>query len=164
MPKTKKSVWVVVVIATVITTVLLTSCRSNRQSGRNGANLESYAFPSSVFDGVSFQTEQEKYDSDFNEITALLTNTKSDSEYAVVQQFTLVKEVSGKWYIVPFAAGVAFDEIAYILEPGGSQSYTLDLSMLDVDLNEGTYRIVTTIWENDAESVEHTVWAEFGIE
>ena len=89
---------------------------------------------------VIMKTEKNTYELGTKEIKVDITNnSKQDVYYGL--QYEVEKFENNKWVKVPFKEEPMFIEIAYILEPGKTNSQVISLSNLE-ELTIGKYRIV----------------------
>ena len=80
-----------------------------------------------------------------NKFSCTLTNNGVEEE-AVGKYFSVQAEVSGEWYDIPTATQLAFEDIAFIVEAGGTFEITYDITPYG-ELPAGKYRLVA---ENSA--------------
>ena len=80
-----------------------------------------------------------------NKFSCTLTNNGAEEE-AVGKYFSVQAEVSGEWYDIPTATQLAFEDIAFIVEAGGTFEITYDITPYG-ELPAGKYRLVA---ENSA--------------
>lgn len=89
---------------------------------------------------VVMKAEKSTYELGTKEIKVDITNN-SNQEVSYGLQYEIEKLESNKWVKVPFKEEPMFIMIAYVLEPGKTNSQIISLSNLD-ELTVGKYRIV----------------------
>ena len=106
--------------------------------------------------GVTMETEKASYPSDVEVITVAITNkTIEELFYGVAYS---VEYLDGNdWVIFPFEEERAWIEIALLLEPDATNMEEIDMTLLQHNLEPGTYRIVKDI-------AGETITAQFEIE
>ena len=74
-----------------------------------------------------------------NIVTVRLKNN-TDEQYIYGEYFTLQKRIDGVWYTIPPKTDFAFNDLGYVLEPGGESEAKCDLTLYG-DLGPGLYRL-----------------------
>lgn len=92
---------------------------------------------------VLMQTEYQSYNANVEKISFSIQNmTDASLEFGL--EYKLQYYDGTNWYQVPFVENAAFNEIAVVLAPQETYSQELNFSMFDLDVIDGTYRIVKT--------------------
>jgi len=96
-----------------------------------------------------------------NEIHAILVNSGA-TEIGFGQEFVLTKLSGDTWRVFPFYSRYVND-IMYILPPGlrAGHIFILREDMFVTRFMPGTYRIVTTVWDEDETPIH--AWGEFSL-
>ena len=115
-------------------------------------------------DNVLFRTDRDAYRPDFINISVQLMCIDRETVINCGESFALLKQTGSGWQHVPFKDSMGFDSIAFTLEYGDSNSYTLTPEMLKSKLNEGNYRFETVIWYGNDPLTKQTIWTEFSID
>lgn len=95
---------------------------------------------------ISVVMEQRDIDKNAESATLVITNL-SDNEYIFGAPYTLEIERDGAWFVYPPKEELAWNDIAYILEPGGSNEETIAINSQYGTLESGTYRVVKTFMQ-----------------
>ncbi|MFT4143148.1 MAG: M56 family metallopeptidase [Mobilitalea sp.] len=164
----KKPSRVIIIVSVMVMAALSVGFAVNRADKANDiTGKEVYDFPDENFKQIFFQCNDTPYNPEYNSIHAQLMNNQNVQDLTCGSYFTLVKQVGDVWEIVPFADGVAFDDIAFEIEDGMSYDYSITPEMFSVKLDEGQYRIITDIYYQEIEvetPVKQTIRAEFTID
>ncbi len=118
--------------------VLLSSCSPALEPSPYGN-----VFPSA---GVVMSTQYPVYDKSIDSITVRIEN-QSKTEISFGASWSLEVLVDGGWMAVPFQPDTAWIEPLYMVEPGGTYTFTARMANLDYRLKAGEYRIVKEISE-----------------
>lgn len=106
--------------------------------------------------GVTMRTAEPGYPADVETIELTIEN-ESDEELFYGVAFSVEYLDDGEWVIFPFEDEMAWIEIALMLEPGGSNTEELNMTLFKYDFEPGTYRVIKEI-------AGETLTAEFEIE
>lgn len=131
----KKSVIKILAILIVLVICVLCSCDSkdNKLLDLDGEVKEPKNF--------KFKTEHTEYDSDTKTILYSITNI-CDEEIGIGTEFELQYKVDNDWKDVAFKKDVFFYGYAWILNPGESKMYELELEeYYNLPLKPGEYRM-----------------------
>ncbi len=107
---------------------------------------------------LTLTMKQGTYYTDSAEVKATLKNG-TKSTYTFGEASYLQVKSGGTWKTVPFKDGVAWIEIAYILNPGESKEVALSLDLFAAPLLPGNYRLVKDVYTEKGEKEQ--VSAEF---
>lgn len=103
--------------------------------------------------GISIETEYPSCPAGTAEITLIWTN-QTAQEYYFGEAFLIEWNVNGVWYVLPMQEGVAFHDIAYILEPNSTRAHKLSIQFAYGALPEGAYRVVMPAIAQSEEQTE----------
>ncbi len=106
---------------------------------------------------MTLAMKQGTYYTDSAEVKATLKNG-TKQVYTFGEASYLQVKSGGAWKTVPFKEGVAWIEIAYILNPGESKEVSLSLDLF-TSLQPGNYRLVKDVYTEKGEKEQVT--AEF---
>ncbi len=95
-------------------------------------------------DGVTMSTQYPVYDKSIDSITVLIEN-HSNAEISFGVPWSMEVLVDGNWMAVPFQPDTDWIEPLYMVEPGGTYTFTAKMDILDYRLKAGEYRIVKKI-------------------
>lgn len=95
---------------------------------------------------ISVVMTPSEIDKNAESATLVITNL-SDNEYIFGAPYALETQRDGAWFVYPPKEELAWIDIAYILEPGGSNEETISINSLYGTLESGTYRVVKTFMQ-----------------
>jgi len=165
----KRRKLIIAVAGMLVIAITATLFLTSGASGFSTANWEVYNFADENFDGVFFECNDSQYNPEYIFIDAQLMNNKMEHnlQHGGHTSYYLAKQTKNDWRVVPYKKGIfpSYD-LVFNLEPGESYSFTIEPEMFSGKLDEGVYRIFTSIWFHNAEGTEerHTIWAEFKID
>lgn len=96
-----------------------------------------------------------------------ILQNNSDHQIDFSSHFTIEKQNGDKWQVLPLNKTLAFEDMAYGLDPDKNQEFNLFLSRFlekGSQLDKGTYRIVKEAWPADDATAKFNVTGEFTIE
>lgn len=109
---------------------------------------------------ISVVMAPSEIDKDAESATLVITNL-SDNEYIFGAPYALEIERDGAWFVYPPKEELAWIDIAYILEPGGSNEETISIKSLYGTLESGTYRVAKTFMQLGRQ--EQVAFAKFTV-
>lgn len=110
---------------------------------------------------ISITMAQSVIDKNAESATLIITN-RSEDEYIFGVPYGLETERDGAWFTYQPKEEQAWIDIAYILEPGGSNEETISINSLYGTLERGRYRVVKTFMQLGAP--EGVAFAMFTVE
>ncbi|QQK76698.1 hypothetical protein HUG15_14745 [Salicibibacter cibarius] len=143
-----KKRWMVMVLLGLI---IASACQSNSLSTLDEP-VPDQKQPSSA-DGLSIVLEQTEYPEAPDTMQVTLKNVSEDT-YEYGEFFQLEQNLDGKWYIVQYSDAVfyqnpRFTNMGVHLQPGDTVTQIYSPETLDLQLPEGTYRLVKTFTHSD---------------
>ena len=134
--------------ALVLVSFLLASCQSGDGKQSNNTEdppvtdnrlteeAEQQEKPKSS-DGLTLEADQKEYETSTEELSATLHNN-SDKDFTTGKALGIEKKLDGTWYEFPY--GGSFEELAMIISPDSTQSFTLKAEMFVHEWTPGDYR------------------------
>lgn len=123
----------------IATLSLMTACQLNEEQLTEEASIQNLF---SSKNGITLETEKEKYKTLDNEITVNIQN-ENGIPFSFGEEFSIQKNIDGTWYVVPFKEGMdMFYLVGTRLKPKSSTTQTILLNRLENNLSPGEYRLV----------------------
>lgn len=122
----------------------MAACQSNEEQLTEEASVQNLF---SSKDGITLETEKEKYKTSDSEITINIQN-ENDIPFTFGKEFSIQKNIDGNWYVAPFKEGMdMFDADGTRLRPKSSTTQTISLDRLENSFSPGEYRLIKSFFD-----------------
>lgn len=109
---------------------------------------------------VEMKTKEGKYNLPIDKIIIdIKNNGNKDVVYGA--SYSIEEYKDQRWEQIPFKDGVAFIEIAYVLQPGIGKEEIINLDNLEKKITKGKYRIIKEFYIDDK---KENIKCEFTVE